>query len=413
MFRVLSNGLAAVGLAAVVALVALMSGGVTSKSAEAAPSGVTVSVNPATVNCGSAATVTATVATPDVNQVVTFSTTMGSITPSATAVAGVASATLTTFAANSGTAVVTATAGSVSGQAVVTVTGANCTGSNNNCTYYPYSCNNGCNTYPYTGCGGCDPIYGCGANCNYGNVYACGGIGGSCYGTINCGANCGLAYYSGCGTTCNTGVYNSYNAYSNCGISGCGNNTGYYSTYGCNGNCAGALAYQSCIPPTCGNVNGPILNCSSSYVPSNNLQYVPGRVSILPSASTIACGGATAITVSVTDPNGFKVPDGTTVNFTTSLGYIQTTDSTAGGTAVASLTIPPGTSGNAKVTASAGGQSADTTISVTCAAGAPAIIAQPLPVAPVYPTAPIPFPTGGRPSILPPSTGDAGLLAAN
>jgi len=404
MFRNLSNGLAAVGLAAVVALVALMSGSV-GRTAEAAPTGVTVVVAPTTVNCGGTATVTATVATPDVNQVVSFSTTMGSITPSANAVAGVATATLTTFAANSGTAVITATAGAVSGQATVAVTGTNCTG-NNNCVTYPYSCNNGCNTYPYTGCGTCDPIYGCGGNCYYGNVYSC-GIGGSCYGTINCGVNCGLAYYSGCGTTTNcVGVY-----YNGCG-NGCGVSTLYGATYGCVGNCAGSLGYQSCIPPTCGNVNGPILNCSNSYVPSNNLQYVPGRVSILPSASTIACGGATAITVNVTDPNGFKVPDGTSVNFTTSLGYIQASDTTAGGTAVASLTIPPGTSGSANVTATAGGQSANTTISVTCAAGAPAIVAQPLPVAPAYnyPTAPIPFPSG-RPSILPPSTGDAGLLA--
>jgi hypothetical protein len=407
MFRVLSNGLAAVGLAAVIALVALMSGSVASKPAEAAPGPITLTPS-ASSSCTTG--FTAMVTAPDGTQTsVTFSATpsaAGSFTASSVPLSG--GIATTTFTLNSGYSQATVVAMSGTSQSnVVNVSATGCGGSNN-CTYYPYSCYNGCNTYPYTGCGTCDPIYGCGSNCYYGNVYSCGGVG-SCYGTINCGTNCGLAYYSGCGNNC-VGVY-----YNGCGYSGCGGTiyNGYNTVYGCNGNCGGTLSYLSCVPPTCGNINGPILNCSNSYVPSNNQQYVPGRVSILPSASTIACGGATAITVNVTDPNGFKVPDGTTVNFTTTLGYIQATDQTAGGTAVASLTIPPGTNGNAKVTATAGGQSADTTINVTCAAGAPAVVAQPLPIAPSYPTAPIPFPTGGRPSILPPSTGDAGLLAAN
>jgi hypothetical protein len=145
-------------------------------------------------------------------------------------------------------------------------------------------------------------------------------------------------------------------------------------------------------------------------------------VSILPGATTVSCGGATSITVTVTDPHGFYAPDGTTVNFTTTLGYISTTDGTIGGTAVTSLTIPPGTVGTARVTASAGGHAADTSINVTCASGAPAAAAIPagplagLPaqLAQAIPAQVIPAiaaALGGRPSILPPSTGDAGLAS--
>ncbi len=411
MFRNLSNGLAAVGLAAVIALVALMSG-TAGRPAEAAPGPITLApASSASCTTGFVASIPAADGT---QTSVTFSATpaaAGTFSAATVPLSAGAASTTFTLAAGYTQATIIATSGTMTSNAATV--SANC-GTTNPCLY--------------SNCGTCDPLYSvnCGANCYYGTIYTCGT--GTCYtGVYNCGNTCGV--YTGCGTACGvytgcatgcgvyTGVYNScnacvgngvytgaYNSYNTC--NGCA--TSYYNTYGCANQCVG-IGYLSCTPATCGNISGAILNCSNSYTPAGNLQYVPGRVSILPSASTIACGGATAITVTVTDPNGFKVPDGTTVNFTTTLGYIQATDTTSGGTAVGSLTIPPGTSGNAQVTASAGGQSANTTINVTCATGAPVVAVQTLPTAPTYP---FPFPVGPRPSILPPATGDAGLAAS-
>jgi hypothetical protein len=402
MFRFLSNGLAAVGLAALVAVVAFAGGAVT-RTAEAAPTAVSVNIVSASISCNGSSSVTATVTDslgPQTGTPVTFSASSGGTISNASTVAGVASTTLYATASYSGTITVTATAGGVSGSDTVSVT----CGTGSPC--YGGSCYNNCGQYAN-----------CGYNtCGYYNNYTGCGYG-SCYNAYYLYSNCG--YGSNCG----------YNSGTACGCGGygygCGTNCGY--GYGCGGNyCAtGTFDYNSCNFPSCGNLYGPILNCSNSYVPAGNLQYLPGHVSILPSSPTATCGSATAITVIVSDPNGFRVPDGTVVNFTTSLGYISSTDSTIGGTAVTSLTIPPGTSGAAKVTASSGGHAADTTINVTCAQGAPAVasipaytggvpaqlgqLAQSIPqlqgILPAITSA-----LTGRPPILPPSTGDAGLL---
>jgi hypothetical protein len=258
--------------------------------------------------------------------------------------------------------------------------------------YNQFSCVNTCsgfgNAYYLNSCNtGCGALYG-------GSIY------GGCGGYSSCGSiYAGCGGYSGCGSLYGGSIYGSmYGGSTFYGGYG-GNNL-----YGCGGGCT-VYNSISCIPPSCGNAFGPILNCSNIYVPAGNIQYVAGRVSILPSASSVTCGGATAVTVIVADVNGFKVPDGTNVTFTTTLGYISASDQTIGGTAVTSLTIPPGTSGSARVTASSGGQSADTTINVTCASGAAPIAVQPLAA-----LLPAPLPGFQRPAILPPSTGDAGLL---
>jgi len=378
MYRILSNGLVAVGLAAVVAFVALMSG--TATKTEAAPTAVSVVVSSTT--CGVATTVTATVTDglgPQTGTSVAFSTSTGSITASSATVGGVATASLLIPAGTLGTVTVTATTGGISGSAFVNCGG----GAYDPCVYNASYC-----------------------NCTYNYNYNCGN---TCAGTLynqynyNCGANnCGTlynAYYGGAcvvSTGCNYGYYNS--GYTNL----YGYN--YNNLYGCGGGCTYSN-YTSCIPATCANVFGPILNCSNIYTPPGNVSYIPGRVSILPGSSSVSCGSATSITVTVADPNGLRAPDGTLVNFTTTLGYISASDNTTGGTAVTSLTIPPGTSGSAKVTASAGGQSADTTINVTCASGAPQVVVQPLLPAIQQAIQAI------RPIILPPSTGDGGLAS--
>jgi len=249
-------------------------------------------------------------------------------------------------------------------------------------------------------CGGFNNAYylgGCGGytGCGVGSIYA------GCGGYAGCGsiyAGCGAGAYAGCGSLYGGSIYGGY---------GYGTMYGANTFYGCGGGC-NQYNFNSCVPPSCGNAFGPILNCSNIYAPVGNIQYVAGRVSILPGTSSVTCGGATSITVTVADPNGFKVPDGTNVTFTTSLGYISASDQTIGGTAVTSLTIPTGTSGSARVTASSGGQSADTTINVTCATGAAPVIVQPL-----AQLLPAPVPALPRPAILPPSTGDAGLVVDN
>jgi hypothetical protein len=389
MFRVLSYGPATVGLAALVAFVAML--GFAARPAEAVPTAVAVNITAATLSCNGSSPVTATVTDnmTTYSGAVTFVASAGGTIANATAVNGVATSTLYVTSAYSGTVTVTATAGSVSGSDSVTV---QCgTGINNPCGLYNFGCGyNACfqnSLYVYATCdftsncvgGGCQGAYG-----------GCGGYGGFNYGIYGCGG------YNQC-----TPGYGS---------------TGFYGTnlppFGCN------------FAP-CANQYGPILACTNAYAPpAGSLAALPSRVSILPGATSVSCGGATSITATVTDPHGFYAPDGTIVNFTTTLGYISSTDSAIGGTAVTSLTIPPGTVGTARVTASAGGHAADTTINVTCSAGAPAVAAIPAqPSAATLPLAGLPAQIAqaipvqaiaqaltGRGAILPPSTGDAGLL---
>jgi hypothetical protein len=389
MFRILSYGPAAVGLAALVAIAALASGlGI--RPAEAAPTGVTVNIQASSIACNGSSPVTAVVTdsvTPVPAALVTFTASSGSIA-NATTVNGTASTTLYASGAYTGTITVTASVGGYNATDTVSVT---CGGGSGG-IYDPY-CQS---AYVNYGCGynTCyqNPLYYY-ANCNYGNYGSNLCYGGGCYG--------------GC-----SGIYG----------------YGGTNTYGCGGAnyCAPTIYNTGCNYAPCGNALGSILACTTAFAPpAGSLAALPGRVSILPSATTATCGSATAITVTVTDPHGFYAPDGTVVNFTTTLGYISSTDSTIGGTAVTSLTIPPGTTGNAVVRASSGGHAADTTINVTCAQGAPSVAA--IPASPSAALASIPAQIAGaipaqaisaitqaltgRPAILPPSTGDAGLAA--
>jgi hypothetical protein len=80
----------------------------------------------------------------------------------------------------------------------------------------------------------------------------------------------------------------------------------------------------------------------------------------------VTCGGASNLEVVVLDANGLRVREGTEVTFTTTLGYVSTTDGTQRGTAYTSLTIPTRTAGTALITAMAGNATAQRLVNVSC-----------------------------------------------
>jgi hypothetical protein len=92
----------------------------------------------------------------------------------------------------------------------------------------------------------------------------------------------------------------------------------------------------------------------------------PASILFAPSPTDVTCGGASNLEVVVLDRNGLRVIDGTQVSFTTTLGYVSTTDGTQRGIAYTSLTIPTRTAGTALVTATAGSATAQKAIYVTC-----------------------------------------------
>lgn len=96
---------------------------------------------------------------------------------------------------------------------------------------------------------------------------------------------------------------------------------------------------------------------SPYFYPYLSTVYCPGPpavVTALPEPDAVECGSQSAITIKVTDANGFNVARGTLVVFSTSLGYITPSVATDGGQAVASLVINPKTTGVAVVTAMSG-----------------------------------------------------------
>jgi len=150
--------------------------------------------------------------------------------------------------------------------------------------------------------------------------------------------------------------------------------------------------YQNCISPTnynCGNIGfygnngygynfnpyGYSYNACSLSCPGASTQYIngaqvcvgpPAQILFSPNPTSVTCGGASNFEVAVLDGNGFRVLNGTDVNFTTTLGYISSTDGTKNGLADTSLTIPPKQAGQALLTATAGGATAQKLVTVTC-----------------------------------------------
>lgn len=91
------------------------------------------------------------------------------------------------------------------------------------------------------------------------------------------------------------------------------------------------------------------------------------QVTVVADPQSIASAGTSTITVTVTTAAGTFVPDGTTVNFTTTRGNITPFSQTTAGLATATFTAPTIAAGSvtATITASAGGKSGTTNVLVT------------------------------------------------
>jgi hypothetical protein len=136
--------------------------------------------------------------------------------------------------------------------------------------------------------------------------------------------------------------------------------------------------YSSCInacsPVPFGNFGffgNCIINCPTTLQPAFGFGPLvcpgpPHTILFSPSPTDVSCGSASNLEVVVSDQNGIRVLDGTQVNFTTTLGYVSTTDGTQRGLAYTSLTIPTRTAGTALITATAGNATAQKVVYVTC-----------------------------------------------
>jgi len=117
-------------------------------------------------------------------------------------------------------------------------------------------------------------------------------------------------------------------------------------------------------------------------------------------ASTI-CTSPSSISVTVKDATGNIAPDGTSVTVSASTGTVSpNVVSTAGGYATTTFSAPSSSNGTATVTASSGTGTGYATVSFTCTGAST--------TSPVYaPAASYPI---GPSVIMPPNTGDAGLV---
>jgi hypothetical protein len=116
--------------------------------------------------------------------------------------------------------------------------------------------------------------------------------------------------------------------------------------------------------------------CNSGCVlfqSSYNVQYIPivcpgppASIAVAASPTSVSCASSSNLEVAIYDANGLAVADDTSVSFTTDLGSITPDLSVMGGTAVASLSMLPKTTGVAHVSVTSGAASAQKTISVTC-----------------------------------------------
>jgi hypothetical protein len=137
--------------------------------------------------------------------------------------------------------------------------------------------------------------------------------------------------------------------------------------------------------------------------------FNPGTISALgvtASPASVTCGQAASVAVSIKDTSGNNVPDGTPVTLSTTQGTITPNTSTTSGGSAAGTFTSAASSGTAVITATAGGTSGQATVSVTCGSNVTSPSAPPSSPPPV-------FVPGPGTSILPPNTGDAGLLDRN
>jgi len=164
--------------------------------------------------------------------------------------------------------------------------------------------------------------------------------------------------------------------------------TGYYPPY-TGGYGAGGYGYPRTFNPL-----APIYSAS-----------VATQLGVSASPASLNCGSASSISVVVRDANGNPVPDGTSVSLTASMGTLApATGVTSGGGYMTSTFTSPSSNGSATITASSGGASGTATVSVTCAGSTAGIPSYSPP--PVYAPPPSTI-------ILPPNTGDAGLVGTH
>jgi hypothetical protein len=161
--------------------------------------------------------------------------------------------------------------------------------------------------------------------------------------------------------------------------------TGYPGGYGY----GGGYGYPGSFNPL-----APIYN--------NIVPAIATQIGVSASPASVSCGSAATVAVTVRDANGNPVPDGTAVTFSASMGTIAPSTGNTSGGAISGVFTSPGSNGTAVITASSGSASGQATVTVNCsgAIGAPQVSAPPQVYAP---------PPAGL-TILPPNTGDAGLL---
>jgi hypothetical protein len=183
-------------------------------------------------------------------------------------------------------------------------------------------------------------------------------------------------------------------------------------------------------PATCAQVTAatttntnPYCQAGITYNPTLCTQGTTGTsaavsdIAIQPNPSSINCGSAATVNIRVSSAIGVPVPYGTTVNLTASPGTISPTSmSLNSGVGIATYTAPATgsqSSGTATITAAAGGVTRTGQITLNCtgtAAPAAPVAAVPAPIAAAPVQAPISSISTLPSSILPPSTGDGGLL---
>jgi hypothetical protein len=147
----------------------------------------------------------------------------------------------------------------------------------------------------------------------------------------------------------------------------------------------------------------------------------PAEVVLRSNASGIDCGKQATLTLRVTTSTGSGVPDGTTVALVATAGVVTPPQvTTVAGNATAIYSAPLAGTGPVVVTGTAGGKTGSTIMALNCAPAAPRLL--PTPAAAVAPLPAASLPAAAQPvtlpaslpqftpSIIPPNTGDGGLL---
>lgn len=140
----------------------------------------------------------------------------------------------------------------------------------------------------------------------------------------------------------------------------------------------GNVGFQVTYTPDIAAVDNPnvvnVNNAVAIVTPATNPPQTPASVAVASAVTTIPCGTAGNITATLRDAGNNLVLTPTSVAFTTTLGSIGTPVTSSNGVATTALVAPAtGSGGTAIVTATAGGISGQTTVTLgACAATAPA-----------------------------------------